>query len=668
MLFSVCLVFVFAQISFAVSGGGDEEWRPVSPDELAMKKGKVEVDADAEAIFWEIRINDSSDSKLTLEHYVRVKILTERGREKYSKFDIPYSKRMKIKNVAARIIKPDGSIIEILDKDIFEREIVKLNKVKIKAKSFAVPNIEPGVIIEYKYQEIIKNAGAVGMKLAFQKDIPVQKISYFYKPNNKKSKPRFQSYNFTDTKFIEDKKGFYLAERTNVPGFREEAYMPPEDQVRPWMLLQGLDVTLTGASYNSFSFVIKNPSNPASFWAAYSAERKGLTKLVFDADKDITNTAKQITASAKNDEEKLNLLYEFTQSQIQNTTFDTTLTEDERDNLPKIKSLSDVLKKKQAASAYLDMIFGAMANSLGFETKIAFLADRSEIFFEPKMTNEDFINPGAIAVKLNGQWKFYNPGLKFLPSGKLVWYEEDVWCLLIGDGDYGWVKTPFSGIDDTNSKRTADVKLLEDGTLEGTVKIEYTGHRALTKRLDMYNESENKREEDLIGEIKSRISTAEISNVSITNLDNHKLPLIEKYKFRIPSYAQKTGKRMFFQPGLFEYGSNPVFATADRKYDIYFNYPWSETDEINIKLPEGFALDNAEAPGEIGDSGNTGKLSIRISVDKANNNLIYKRRFHFANNGSMVFPKASYEPLKNLFDEFHKAEMHTITLKKEAVE
>ncbi|MDQ3633070.1 MAG: DUF3857 domain-containing protein [Acidobacteriota bacterium] len=659
LLISLCLIFVFSQIIIA----GDD-WRPVTPEELAMKKGRVEADADAEAIFWEVRINDSSSSKLSLEHYVRVKILTERGREKYSKFDIPYTKGMKIKGVAARVIKPDGTIVEILDKDIFERDIIKVNKTKVKAKSFAVPNIEPGVIVEYQYQEIIKNAGAVGMKLSFQKDIPVQKISYFYKPYNKKSKPRFQSYNFTDTKFIEDNKGFYLAERKNVPAFKEEPRMPPEDMVRPWMLLQGIDFSITGASFNSFSFVIKDPGNPANFWGGYGIERKGLVKFMLDEDKDITNKAKEITASAKTDEEKLQKLYDFVQTEIKNTTFDSTLTEDERDDLPKIKKLDDVLKKKQASSQFIDMLFGAMANSLGLETKIAFLADRSEMFFNPKMTNEDFIHPGAIAVKVNGKWKFYNPGVSFLPEGMLTWYEEDVWALLVGEKDFIWVETPMTTTDKSNAKRTGKFKLLEDGTLEGDVIIEYTGQTALIERLSGFDKSENKRQEDFISEIKGRISTAEISGVSVSNVNNHRLPLTYKYKIKIPNYAQKTGKRMFFQPGFFEYGETPLFATGERKYDVYFQYPWSETDDVQIQMPDGYSLDNAESPGAFADNQKIGSLDINIKADKANNILFIDRKFHFGGGGMVFFPVGSYPAIKTMFDTFHKSDSHTISLKK----
>jgi len=142
----------------------------------------VEPDADAEALLWEMRIDDSSSEDLDMWHYVRVKIFTERGREKFSKFDIPFVKGTKIKNLTARVIRKDGTIVEVAEADIFEREIIRASGLKVKAKSFAVPNIEPGVIVEYRYKEAIDDAGASGMRLPLQRDIPVRHLSYYYKP------------------------------------------------------------------------------------------------------------------------------------------------------------------------------------------------------------------------------------------------------------------------------------------------------------------------------------------------------------------------------------------------------------------------------------------------------------------------------------------------------
>ena len=56
-----------------------------------------------------------------LNHYVRIKIFTERGRDEHSKIDIPYLGGMKIKDVAARTIKPDGTIVELPKKTSSKR-------------------------------------------------------------------------------------------------------------------------------------------------------------------------------------------------------------------------------------------------------------------------------------------------------------------------------------------------------------------------------------------------------------------------------------------------------------------------------------------------------------------------------------------------------------------
>jgi hypothetical protein len=644
-----------------------DEWRPVEPAELALKASTVEKDADAEAIFWEVRIDDSSDEDLAMQHYVRVKIFTERGREKYSKFDIAFTKGMKIKDIAARVIKADGSIVEIRKEDVFEREIVRANGLKVRAKSFAIPSLEPGVIVEYRYREVISDAGASGMRLKFQRDIPVQTLTYYYKPYNKRA-PNYQSFNFDDTKFIEDKKGFWVATRKDVPAIKEEPRMPPEDQVVPWMLLQGVGLNITQASIFSVTFTIKDPNNQAAYWASVANEKSYLAKFINKPDKEIAKVAKEVTDSGSTQEEKLKKLYEFCQTQIKNTSFDPSLTDEQRKKLPQNKSAADVLKNKTASSQFVDLLFGAMANSLGYETRIAFSGDRSKMFFEPKMTNEAFIHPAAIAVKVGDGWKFYNPGVSFLPHGMLLWNEEDVWALLVGEKNYLWVTTPFSDVNKSIARRTGKFKLLEDGTLEGSVRIEYTGQSGLIQKLDSYDNSESKREEDLREDVKRRMSTAELSEVKIENVTDPNKPLVYAYNIRVPGYAQRTGKRLFFQPAFFSHGAGAMFPAASRKHDVYFQYPWSEEDHITIELPKGFAPDNAETPSPITPemTRQICQQKIRIGVTSDGQLMKYDREFFFGAGGNVMFPVAGYPAVKQLFDLIAQGNDHTITLKQTA--
>ncbi|HEX9959475.1 MAG TPA: hypothetical protein VGB00_00915, partial [Pyrinomonadaceae bacterium] len=327
------------------------------------------------------------------------------------------------------------------------------------------------------------------------------------------------------------------------------------------------------------------------------------------------------------------------------------------------KSASDTYKKLQGTEGDINELFASLATSLGFEARLAFSGDRSQKFFNPRQAHLSFIHFSSVAVKVNGSWKYYDPGDAFVPNGMLAWNEENTSVLLLGYKDYITTEIPLSGTDRTLAKRTAKLKLLEDGTVEGTVKIEQTGQVAYSLRTDYYKKSANEREEMLKNEIKKRISTAEISEVGIENLMDAEKPLVFQYKIRVPNYAQKTGKRMFFQPGFFEYGTNPVFSTATRKYSIYFHYPWSEQDNIQIEYPKTFSLDSADSPAELGDPQRIGLLNIDIKADVNNAMLFYDRRFHFGGNGKILFQPATYEPLKGLFDAFHKADTHTITLR-----
>jgi hypothetical protein len=622
-------------------------WRPVSPAELQMKTPLVEPDADAEAIFWEVRLDDKKSNRLSYSHYVRVKIFTERGRERFSKFDIPFMKGKRVENVAARVIKPDGSAVELKPTDIFERDIITVRKTKIKAKSFAVPAIEPGVIVEYQYDEIIKNDSASGERLIFQREIPMQKVTYLVRPY-KSGNLAFKAYNMPEMSFTQDtaNKGFYTATLTNVPSLKEEPYMPPDDEVRKWVYLH----------YEKFGTYFQ--------WRMLSNFYSELLNKYAKPNKEIQQKAAELTAGITSEEQKLIKIYEFVQKEIKNLSYDRTLTEEQREDI-KVKDADDALRKRAGNAMFIDLLFASLVRAAGFDVRVVLAGDLRDNFFTPeKYPYPSFVQPVGIAVKSGPSgWKFFNPGTPYMPYGRMFWFREDMQAMVVGENDFSWQKLPLSDHRSSPARRTANLKLFEDGTLEGTVRIEYDGHQAINRRREGFLDSPAKREEDFKEEFKQRMSAAEIIDLRIENLEDPSKPLAYSFKVRVPNYAQRTGRRLFFQPGFFEYGSSPAFSTATRTHNIYFPYPWSENDDIRIELPENFELDNAEAPPTIADQSKIGMLDIRMSIDKAGHALICKRRFYFGGDGKILFPVSVYQPMKDLFDQFHKADTHTISLR-----
>src|SRR6185436_11230392 len=409
--------------SKALAGG--DEWRPVDAADIALKTPIVEPNADAEAIFWDIRIDDGGAYDLVLNHYVRIKIFTELGRDEHSKVDIPYVGGTKIKDVAARTIKPDGTIIELTKEDIIEKVVVKVNGLKLRTKTFAFPGIEPGAIVEYKWKEVVENSSANNLRLQFQRDIPVQSITYRIKP----ARDVFfevRPFNMPKFEFKKEKGGFQTTTVTGMKAFHEEPMMPPEDSVRAWAMVR----------YSGLlSFL--------SYYVLAGTLHFGLEPFL-KVDDTIKKKAAEITASAKTPEEKLEKIFEFCRTQIKNTNdVNSGFSEDQIEKLKENKKPSDTLKRGVGPGMDINLLFAALAKAAGLETHVALLPDRGKRLFNKNEVIPGTLKPSNIAVKIGEEWRFFDPGLPYVAQGMLRWQEEGVDALLV-DASPSWVKTPLT--------------------------------------------------------------------------------------------------------------------------------------------------------------------------------------------------------------------------------
>ena len=105
-----------------------------------------------------------------------------------------------------------------------------------------------------------------------------------------------------------------------------------------------------------------------------------------------------------------------------------------------------------------------------------------------------------------------------------------------------------------------------------------------------------------------------------------------------------------------------MFPASARKHSIYFHYAWTEDDNITIELPAGFTLENADVPAPI-KAGDVADYKVWMGVTKKGDELHFKRTFTFK---ALLIPAGSYAPLKQVFDELHESDNHTVTLKQSA--
>jgi hypothetical protein len=645
------IVRLLVTLTFCFAPALAQGWKPIDQAHLALKAPVVEKDADAEAIFWEVYYRDEFDGSVprkVFSHYVRIKIFNARGVENHGKVDLMYVNPGNIRDIAARTIKPDGSIVEMKKDAVFDREIVRLSGLKVKAKSFALPAVEPGVIVEYRWVEQ-RPMVSLYTRLHLQREIPVQSVKYYIKPmSDLLMGMRSVSFHCPNVPFVKERDGYTSVSFNNVPAFHEEPRMPPEDQVRAWMLLYYSD---------------KAKIEPEKYWKEHGKhvyeENKGAMKV----NDDVRRGATEAVGDATTPEQKLERLLSYCRTRVKNVRDDTTvLSEQERKKLKDNRSPADTIKRGYGDSRDIDLLFAAMATAAGFETRLINLPDRGDMFFDPSIADEYFLSVYDVAVKVGADWKFVDPSSKYVPLGMLRWQQEGQQALLADPKDPIFLPTPVSPAEKSMEKRTAKLRLSEDGTLEGEVRIEYTGHIAVQKKEDYDAEAPSEREKRMHAALSKRISNAQVAEVKFEDVTDPFKPLVISYKVKVEGYAERTGKRLFLQPGFFEKGVEPLFSTNTRQHDIYFNYPWSERDEVSIDLPAGFALDNADQPGDL-DLGEFGYDKIKISITNDQRTLLLTRDFRFS---GVIFPKASYPNLKNAFDAIHRVDNHTITLKQGA--
>jgi hypothetical protein len=646
----ICCVGLTLSLSILAQ---DKDWRPVAPEDLASRTPVVEPDADAEAIFWEVRVDDSSSDELSLKHYVRIKLFTDRGIEQYSKHDIIFNKGTKIKDVEARITDPDGSTSFLKKEDVIERDIVKANGVKVRAKTFALPNLKVGSIVEYRYREVVDDAEA-NMRLVFQHEVPIRNISYYVKPFAGNRGMYYEPFHMGDAKFEKDKNGFSRVTMTNVPAFKEEPSMLPEDDVRSWIYIY---------------YANSARKAPTEYWKDINDFHYGHTKETFKANDEIKKITADLIAGAASDDDKLHRIFDWTKTNIRNLQYAPKVVDEDWKKASSSKSPGDTVKLKFGYGLQITYVFGALARAAGFDVREAFSGNRSEMIFDPRVPNASLmLGSFFAAVKIGEKWEFFNPASYYAPYGLLGWATEGQTAMITDDKGPIWVPLGLAAAEKSMEKRSGKFRILPDGSLEGEGRVEYTGHQATTIKSINRGDSDVEREKYIKDKLKSMIlGSAEIQSFTMENLDDPEKPVVYTFKVRVPDYASRTGKRLFFQPNVFERSAKPRFISNARKYDVYITYPYSESDDITIELPDGFALENADAPSPIKDKQGIASHEVHMGVTKDGKTLSYKRMFTFGNNGFIQFPVTSYPVLKQFFEAFNQADVHQLTLRQAAV-
>ena len=131
-----------------------DDWQPVTPEDLSLKYDAAHP-YPAVILYHE---ETSDDNREHLVSYYKLKVLNEAGRKQANVLLYYRNDFSNIIDVKGRTISPSGAIT-VFEGKPFDTTVVKGKGHKLKAKSFVLPNVEVGSIIEYRYTEYWEGGG-----------------------------------------------------------------------------------------------------------------------------------------------------------------------------------------------------------------------------------------------------------------------------------------------------------------------------------------------------------------------------------------------------------------------------------------------------------------------------------------------------------------------------
>jgi hypothetical protein len=559
-----------------------DEWKPITPEELKMTSVTEAPGAPAVILYRQVDRDDASNV-MNEYNYVRIKVLTEEGRD-HANVAIPFSKgRTSIINIRGRTIQPDGKITEF-DGKTYEQMVEKTKGVKYLAKTFTLPDVHAGSIIEYHYSKDFADHYIFDSYWLLSDDLFTKKAVFTLKP--------FERYPWNvqwswpaglpqGTKAPEEGPDHIVRMTSeNIPAFVEEDHMPPAHELMFRVLFTYKD--------EPFETDVDN------YWKHFAKKKGGQIEAFVDKKKAMEQAVSSIVSPGDAPEVKLRKIYDRVQ-QIPNSSYLPFKSEEQRkrENIKPNKDIDDLWKQQYGNGVDLTWLFLGLARAAGFEAYPCLVSGRGDYFFRKERMNGIELNANVVLVKVNGKDQYFDPGAAFAPYGLLPWMETGVLGLRFDKNGGTWIQTEMPASSDTKVIRTAQMKLTAEGDLEGKLTVTFTGLEALDRRTRERNEDETARKKNLEDEVKAYIPAGSEAELTASpDWKNRNVPLKAEFSLKVPGWSSAAGKRALLPTGLFGAPQKHMFEHANRVWPVYFRYPFETDDEITVTLPDGWKVDS----------------------------------------------------------------------------
>ncbi len=639
----VALLLGAAVVQRARPVAAGDEWQPITQEELKMTSVPEAPGAPAVYLYRQVDRKDLGRSN-TEYNYLRIKILTEEGR-KYGNVEIAYPRQQaNISNIRARTIHPDGMILNF-DGKVYDQTIIKSKSSKFLAKTFTMPDVQVGSIIEYHFNYDFADGYVFASHWILSEELFTKKAVFSLKPYERFpiqwNWPAGLPEGAEPPKQGADKVIRMTA--LNVAAFKVEDYMPPENELK----------FRVDFVYNEDAF----EQNEDKYWRSFGKKQYGRVESFIEKHKAMEEAVAGIVATSEAPEVKLQKIYARCQ-QVRNLSYEPRRIreEEKHDKLKSIDNVEELWKNGYGTGYDVTWLFLALARAAGFEAYPVLVASRAEYFFNPKRMNSKELEANVVVVKLNGKDLFFDPGAAFTPFGLLPWAETGVQGRRLDKDGGSWIETPLPESSVSRIERKADMKLTDDGSLEGKVTVTYTGLEAYALRMEERNEDDAARKKLLEDRMKTEVPAAiDLELKKQPDWKNSKEPFVVEYEVKIPGWASSAGKRALLPVGMFSAPEKHMFEYASRVFPVYFVFPFQKIDEVSIDLPLGWQVGSVPKPVDQ----DAKAVQYTLKAEANNGSLHFKRTLR---SDLFLVPADKYPVLRTFYQLVRSGDEQQIVL------
>src|ERR1700730_8282641 len=594
---------------------------PVSPDELKLTSEPQAPGAPAIILYRQVDRDDNGYTSHE-DDYLRIKTLTEERRTN-ANVEMPFLKGSQdVVKVKARTIRPDGSIADFAGQ-VFEKYLVKGKGVKYLAKTFTLPDVQVGSIIEYAFTMDLGEYMLFDSHWILSDELFTKKAQFSLKPY----KGTYQAFSLRwswqglppGAVPKEGSDHIIRMEANNIPAFQTEDYMPPAEELK----------SRVDFIYEE-GFATKDQD---SFWKQVGRTRNGQLESFIGKRKAMEQAVAQIVSPNDSQEVKLRKIYEVQKTEQ----------EQKRAKEKPAENVEEVWKRGYGDSVQLGWLFLGLARAAGFEAYGCWVSDRRQYFFSPVTMQSAKLNDNVVLVKLNGKDLYLDPGVVFTPYGLLTWSETGVAGLRLDKDGGTWIQTTLPQASESRIERVGKLKLSEMGDLEGKLTVTYIGLEAMYHRVEEANaqgEHSKKLLEQLV--TAEMAVSAEVELTNKPDWTNSETPLVAEYNLKIPGWASGAGRRVMIPAAIFTAAEKGVFEHANRVQPIYFEYPHEKADDMAVELPPGWQVSSVPAAQD-----KNGKvIAYSLKVDQSPGALRLTRKLTV---DCLLLDQKYYTALRNFF-------------------